>query len=238
MQTLNFYIFRPLLVAAGLSLLTGCTSVFSDVKTTWNYATADRTGATLSDAERAAFPYTALYVNRADAPRALVVLGYIDGDGPGSAYSWVTGDSETLVTRSGRLVGTDGLVPDLVATSNLSADPLLCFQQRQQLSAECLSSWNSVRDITTENKNYSVAASSWFEMGGRETISLPAGDVEVRKVTETLSFAESAAGPAQEVTNYFWLENDGHVVKSVQHWAPHQDPLQLVQVKWVGRGNE
>lgn len=128
-----------LLAAAALSM-SGCTAVFSDVRETWNYATATQEDITLSAQEIADFPYTAVYVTRGEQPRALVVLGFADdevirdvsataGAEPVTRLQWVSADREVMETRLGRVVRTFQLGPDLLAVSNLEQDPLQCVQQ-------------------------------------------------------------------------------------------------------------
>lgn len=224
--------------------VSSCTAVFSDVYATWNYATQTRADATLSADEIDAFPYTAIYVRRGDNPRALVVLGYIDGAGELANYSWVTAESETLVTRHGRLVKTSDLEPELIARTGLANDPLRCIQRQLKragfswLQTGCELQWQSEADLEDTGNPYSVKVTSDFHIGEPEQLVMPFGVVEAIRVTEAQTFHESHAGRQQQLENIFWLEKDGHVVKSIQYFAPEQSPIQMSQVKWVGRDYE
>lgn len=235
----------PLAFASFLTLtVTSCTAVFSDVYATWDYATQQQDDATLSAEEVEAFPYTAVYVRRGQSPRALVVLGYIDGQDEFVNYSWVTADAETLVTRHGRLIKTSEIEPELIGRSNLTADPLRCIQRQLARSGftssntECEVQWRSELDLEEQGKPYSIEVTSEFSMDAVERLSLPFGEVSAIRVTETQTFASSEVGPQQRQENVFWLEADGHVVKSIQYFAPKQSPVEISQVKWVGRSYE
>ena len=232
----------PTLLLLGL---TSCTSVFSDVYSTWEYATQKRADAELSAEQIQDFPYSAMYAQRGSNPRSMIVLGFIDGEGYNAKYNWITSERETIVMKHGRLIRTNQLVPELLARTNLPEDPLLCLSEllSQQgfegLSpTECDLSWNSVMDIQASEAKFSVATQSTFNLGQVELLNLPAGQVRALRVTEKMSFAKSRFHPGSSVTNEYWLEGDGHVVQSVQNFAPNQEALKFTQVKWVGRDYE
>lgn len=245
-------------LAAGLLVVSlgACTAVFSDVASTWKYATEKREDASLNPEQISEFPYTAIYVQRGSAPRSLVVLGFVD-DTDGEAlsspayFNWISADRETLVTQQGRLVRTADLEPELLGRTQLVTDPLRCFIRALNTSGfsglaeqTCASSWDYVIDVKStmsaksEATRFSVETRSEFSVGPPEILSLPAADVEVVKITEQVHFSRSRAGAKQTVSNEFWIEQDGHVVKSIQYITPHQSPFAVTQVKWVGRDYE
>lgn len=239
-------------LAAGLLItsLGACTAVFSDVASTWEYATQEHEDASLNQQEISEFPYTAVYIRRGDAPRALVVLGFVDDaeneqtESP-AYFNWITEDKETLVTQHGRLVRTDQLNPELIGRTQLAADPLRCFGRALKRSGfsglddhNCKSTWHYAMDIDGDVGQYSVAVRSDFSVGEREVLSLPQAKAEVIKITEQVHFSRSRVGEQKVVTNQFWIEQDGHVVKSIQTIAPHQAAFEITQVKWVGREYE
>lgn len=243
-----------LLAACSLTLMcTSCTAVFSDVYATWEYATEQRADASLSGADIDQFPYTAVYMRRGDNPRALVVLGYIDGPQGLRDLSWITADKETVVTRGGRVIRTSGLEPELVALTHQEVDPLSCLQNRMQQQGfaaafsassggaeafQCAAEGVYTLELTSQGTPSAVTVESEFTVGNSFSLELPFGTVEVVKVTETLTIGESRGQASYTAQNYYWLEQDGHVVKSEQHFAPGEAPIEITQVKWVGRDYE
>ncbi|MCC5879396.1 MAG: YjbF family lipoprotein [Idiomarina sp.] len=241
---------RTLVAGCVVASLSACTAVFTDVVSTWQYAIKKDEDVSLSPEQITQFPYTAIYVRQGDAARALVVLGFIDGpetdQQSGEAYyNWISADRETLVTQQGRIVQTSNLSADLLARTEQEADPLRCIADTLAHAGfagldahDCDSDWRYTMDIDSEGGQFSVDTRSEFTVATREVLSLPQAEVEVIKITEHVEFARSRAGRIQTVENQFWLEQDGHVVKSIQHIAPHQAPFTLTQVKWVGRDYE
>lgn len=226
-------------------ILCACTSVFSDVRSTWQYATEKHPDAFKSPEDIKNFPYSAQYVQREGFPRALLVLGYIDGEGGGAKFSWISSDHETLVTQQGRLIKTDNLEQDLLGRTNLSADPLRCIQaefaavNRFPDSEKCFQPWSSVLDFQQGKHYHSVPVHSEFSLGEQEVLELPSGHrVAVRKVNEYIQVSASSVKPAHQYTNEYWLETDGHIVKSKQYFAPGEPAFYFTQVKWVGRDYE
>lgn len=230
---------HSIFTCALLFMLTGCTSIFDDVRATWRHATEKVPDATLSAEAIERFPYTALYIRRSDEPRALVVLGYIDGQGEEALYSWISQQRETLVTRHGRVIRTSSLQPELVYITDLEQDPLLCFQQMMQNASSldtCSINWSHQRDMEDANQQrFSIKTESVFFIEGLDSLTLPDGrNVDALHLREQINFADSKAGRKQTFYNDYWLESDGHVVKSHQHLAPDLT-FTIEQVKWVGR---
>lgn len=231
--------FYSIFTCALLFTVVGCTSVFDDVRATWHYATEKVSDAELSPADIQQFPYTALYIRRTNEPRALIVLGYIDGQDANASYSWISQQRETLVTRHGRVIRTSSLQPELVYITNLEQDPLLCIQQAMQSSISlnsCSMNWSHQRDMeNVSQQRFSIKTESVFFIEDLEALTLPGGrNVDALHIREQINFADSKAGRKQTFYNDYWLESDGHVVKSHQHLAPELT-FMIEQVKWVGR---
>lgn len=236
--------FQVLMSVGAIALLSGCTAVFSDVKSTINYAFSQTSAAQLTPAEIAAFPYSAHYVTLDDQPRALLVLGYIDPHQNGSLYNWISGDQETVVTQNGRIIRTVGLDQSLVMRTHLDADPLHCFQTHLGSSesftgieeAVCSTESRHELDIESSAVPTSIFASSHFELLGMELINLPnESSVTTYKVEETITYNVPGRNRPQMGKSIFWLESDGHIVKSWQHIIPGYPVIKMTQVKWVGR---
>lgn len=209
----------PALLSA--SLLSGCTAVTDEAYETLKYAFASTPDAQLTDEQIEQFPYTALYAQWEGESRILMVLGYADA----GELSWVTAENETVITRHGRVIRTAGVNTELLATSNQQADPLRCIVA----DSACPESWSRSIDIEYNGRKYSRQIESVFIIKGQENITLPVGERHVTRVEEIGYIGR------HQFTNIFWLEADGHVVKSRQHIIPERQLLELTQVKWVGR---
>ncbi|MGX5913538.1 YjbF family lipoprotein [Aliidiomarina sp. Khilg15.8] len=219
---------KKILALGAVLTLTACNAVTDDAKRTLEYAFEKRPDVELSAQELEEFPYTALYVNQDGSPRSLVVLGYADSDGGTEVLSWISSDRETLVTRHGRVVRTVDLHTNLLATSDVDSDPLRCIVTNPE---SCLRSWQRALDFEVEGKRFSRLASSTFKVLGPTTINLPAGETDVVHVREVVDVNLTD----KSFVNDFWIENDGHVVKSRQHILFNEPSFTLTQAKWVGR---
>lgn len=238
---------KGILGAAALLLLpnlSGCTSVFGDVRNTINYAleTAKTNDADLSPADIEAFPYSAQYIRRDGSSRVLVVLGYIDTVGTEKQYSWISRDSITVVTENGRVIKTLGQKAeisaaklgqhDLVYVNNRENDPLRCIIQSHTNTSTCNTRWERQIDYVDRDRQRSENVVSEFRIvSGPELMGFPAGEYNVYHVVETGHF--TASGVAFE--NDFYIEADGHVARSKQMLIPKSEYITLIQVKWVGR---
>lgn len=217
--------FRLLLIPIFLLLLNACTAVTSEVRTTIEYAFKDGEDAELSQEKIDSFPYTSLYAQWSEKPRSLIVLGYVNKP---DDWHFITAEKETLVLRNGRIIRTQSLSNNLLSVSNLSDDPLRCIVTNQ---TECKTRWQRQYDIELNNKMVSRAVTSDFSVQGSQTLDLPIGPVTITRVVEKGWFELSG----KRFTNEFWLEDDGHVVKSKQTLFPGGNELTLTQVTWIGR---
>jgi len=206
-------------------IVSGCTAVTDEVRETVEYAFKEQQDAELTPKEIKDFPYTALYARWEGFPRTLIVLGFIDK--PGDRH-FVTAEKETLVIRNGRVIRTQDLSQNLLATSNLSQDPLQCIITQPE---KCKTSWQRDYDYQLETQTLSRTVSSQFDVKEEQTLDLPFGQVNVTLIEEKGHFELTG----ETFTNRFWVESDGHVVKSEQHLFPGEVTLTLTQVTWIGR---
>ncbi|WP_417435970.1 YjbF family lipoprotein [Idiomarina abyssalis] len=217
--------FRLLLIPVFLLILSACTAVTSEVRATIEYAFKDAEDAELSQDKIDSFPYTSLYAQWSDKPQSLIVLGYVNKP---DDWHFITAEKETLVLRNGRIIRTQSLNNNILAVSNLSNDPLRCIVTNQ---ADCETYWQRQYDIELNKKEISRKVTSDFSIEGGEILNLPIGPVATTRVIEKGEFELSG----ERFINEFWLEDDGHVVKSKQTLFPGGDELTLTQVTWIGR---
>jgi len=217
--------FRLLLIPISLLILNGCTAVTGEVRATIEYAFKDAEEAVLSQEKIDSFPYTSLYAKWSGKPRSLIVLGYVNKP---DDWHFITADKETLVLRNGRIIRTQSLNNNLLSVSNVSDDPLRCIVTKR---AGCEKSWQRQYDIELGNKVVSRKVTSDFSVHEKQTLDLPIGPVVATRVVEQGWFELNGS----RFINEFWLEDDGHVVKSKQTLFPEGDALTLTQVTWIGR---
>ncbi|MDV6316119.1 YjbF family lipoprotein [Idiomarina sp. HP20-50] len=217
--------YRLLLIPMLLLSLSACTAVTSEVRETIEYALKDAENAELSQEKIDSFPYTSLYARWGDSPRSLIVLGFVNKP---DDWHFVTAEKETLVLRNGRVIRTQGLNENLLAVSNLQNDPLRCLVTHP---TSCNTQWQRQYDIESKQAVVSREATSSFSVKNKTTLDLPIGPVKTTHVVETGQFTLSG----DHFINEFWLEDDGHVVKSTQTLFPSGKALTLTQVTWIGR---
>ena len=215
----------PTVVLIALTFVTGCNAVTGEAKRTIEYLLEQSPEVNLTAEEIEAFPYTALYMNMENTSQSLVVLGYVDGDN----FSWVSGENETVVTRHGRIIRTIGLHANLTGISNLANDPLACVITEPE---RCPTEWERAHDFELrDGQQISRAVHSRFERGERAPLSLPGGAVTATFVREHVQVDMGK----RNYVNEFWIEDDGHIVKSRQMALFNEPRFSLTQVKWVGR---
>jgi len=217
----------------GVLTLSGCTHVTEDVYATFQHHFSSAPDAELSAEEIAELPYTAIYARDGKEPQAVLILGFVDTAGEVARFNFISRSRQTLVMEHGRIVRTDRLGVTLADVTNRSEDPLRCIVTEPQV---CPDSWTREADIVEpdralSNKHSTETIYSSFVNNGRVELALPAETVTAWHVTESGRFEHSG----KRFTNEFWLEEDGHVVKSIQHITPNHPRIELTQIKWVGR---
>lgn len=220
-----------LLAATTVFVVSGCSSVTHDLQRTWQLYFQGHEDIELSAEEIAAFPYTVQYARLGSRGQVTLVLGYIDATGLANEYHWISGDLETVVTENGRIKRLSRMGDYVVlATTNFASDPVGDMVRNGQREA----AWQRTVDYEKNGLGYSVVVASQFVASGPMALELPAGVVNVHHVVETGRFV-GYSGADSRFVNEFWVEADGHVVKSRQTLAPGAEEIQLTQVKWVGR---
>lgn len=222
-------ILKPAIIGGLLLSLTACNAVTGEAKRTIEYMFEKTPDYVMSAEQISEFPYTALYVNQDGSPQSLVVLGYVDGTLQAQNFSWISAERETVVTRNGRVIRTEGLHANLTGLSSIEHDPLRCVVTAR---SDCNLQWSRYHDFELRNgTRISRHVESRFEISGEESLLLPSGETTVTLVREHVDVAVDK----QHYVNEFWIEADGHVVKSRQGVLHNEPHFTLTQVKWVGR---
>ena len=216
------------LFAGFLLILVGCTAVTDEVRETVEYAFKDTEDAELSADEIENFPYTSLYAQWQGKARSWIVLGFINKP---NKYHFITADKETLVLENGRVTRTQSLDDNLLSVSNLKSDPLRCIVTTPQ---SCNNRWQRAYDYQFDDgTRVSRNVKSTFSVKQREQLAMPYGSATATLVEEAGTFLLTG----QRFVNRFWVEPDGHVIKSEQRIIPNKPLLNLTQVTWIGRTN-
>ncbi len=236
---------KRLAILASFAFLTslflgGCSALTADIKKIWDVSRQKPQDVVLTAEQIAELPYTAIYARIDGGTQVLIVLGFVNQTSAVERLTWVTGGRETLVTEHNRIISTAGLAVDLAGVSNLTADPLRCVLAT---NTNCPTEWTRQIDIqpTYSHPNYKKSSEprstdtvvSRFTVIGPETVALPTGVTQLTRVQEQGQFMFTG----QAFTNEFWLAADGHVVKSRQQLTANTKPIELTQVKWVGRND-
>ncbi|ASG66415.1 hypothetical protein CEW91_09825 [Idiomarina piscisalsi] len=216
------------LFAGFFLILAGCTSVTDEVRETVEYAFKDSENAELSAEEIDNFPYTSLYAQWQGKARNLIVLGFVDAP---KKYHFISAEKETLIWEHGRVTRTQGLDDNLLSISNLTNDPLRCIVTTPQ---RCNNTWQRAYDFQLDDgTRVSRYVKSAFSVKQREQLDMPYGQATATLVEETGEFLLTG----ERFVNRFWVEQDGHVIKSEQRIIPSKPTLNLTQVTWIGRTN-
>lgn len=215
-----------LLIAVSLATLTlsGCSARVSNWLELAETAFSSPDDVSLTPAEISDYPYAAQYIRVDGEARALIGLNFDDN----GQLKWISGGQEIIVTQAGRIIETVDLKNGPRFTTNLEADPLLCWReklQQQQTSHTCPATWQrevEFGDVGLQS-NHRVEITSTFNAIGEEVVDMPNGTTQhAIKLTET----------SDNFNNTFWLEVEtGRVIKSEQWLSAAIGSAQLQEVK-------
>lgn len=217
--------YRYWLVFLSVILLSSCTTVTDEVRATVEYAFKSTEDAELSSEKIENFPYTSLYAQWQGKARAHIVLGYVDKP---DDWHFITAEKETLVIRNGRVIRTQGLEDNLLSVSNKNQDPLSCIVTDAN---NCKKKWQRHHDYRINGETVSRQVISSFSVGEQTVLNMPFGSVKATEVAEKGHFVLTK----ESFVNKYWIEEDGHIVKSEQKIFPETPKLTLTQVTWIGR---
>ena len=130
----------------------------------------------------------------------------------GSVTTWTATDKTMIALRSGQLVGSRGLAPDLMSASVPTLADLRGGRPVQR------SHFYLGRDDQTERQDFTCTGST----EGAQVLTI----IGLQFSTEVM--AETCAGPSStRFTNRYWVQADGTVRQSVQWVGPDVGFLKL-----------
>lgn len=192
---------------SGLALTaTGCSNspISRTVAAYWDQ-TSGKDRFTRAQVEQ--LPYACIAVGIDDQPRAMVVLGYVNGH----ELQWISADKGALITRHGRVVRSLNLAAgNLGGTIALEPDPLDPTEwPRSKTQAR---RWRRQVDFMPSRRMGVVITADW-QPEGETTLSTYWGERSVVAATENCVVSDSG----KRFKNRFWLDaTNGSVVQSEQ----------------------
>ncbi len=211
---------QPLLALPLLGLLFGCTQKFNDVSATVQEAYGNYIDVEMTPEEINAVPYASAYLKLGNQKQVFVVLAFAERN-PLSGkkqLKWVSADKAMIVTENGHIVKTIGLqngdlvgvygdVPDF-APNSASVNYTLSY------------------DWATQYR-YGFSANVTRSYSGQETLTTPISNAMTDVYKEVVEFNSLS----QSVENYYWVDEQGQVVKTLQYLGPNMIPVELTILK-------
>ncbi|MGH6870082.1 MAG: YjbF family lipoprotein [Rhizomicrobium sp.] len=163
--------------------------------------------------QAASVPYATLGVRVGDGPEAMVVLaGQAGGD-----LLWTSRARIAVTTRHGRIVKTSGLPRNIDSLYFPAGDPILDAARGGPPieSTRMADFWDLNR--------YSVPLRCVAVSRGTDPVTILGKTIATTRVDETCE----GSTMDWSFTDSFWVGSNGLVWKSIQHYHPDYDPLEL-----------
>ncbi|MEZ9462360.1 YjbF family lipoprotein [Vibrio splendidus] len=227
---------KPLIVSLGL-FLAGCSQQFQDVNSTFDAAFLGSSDVELSKEYIQTLPYSSIYVEVNDQGKIFMVLAYV-GENPQTGaeqLKWMSFDRAMIVTENGRVVQT--LLLPYENLSGLAFQPLNTFSSANSSSPDSSSAfdvsanpgaqkWQAVYDWQP-NYRFGYKANITRTYAGNETVETPLASIDTKKFQEKINFPMLE----QDITNEYWVDSKGKVVKTIQYLGPDMTRLELTVLK-------
>ncbi|MEZ8013226.1 MULTISPECIES: YjbF family lipoprotein [Vibrio] len=227
---------KPLIISLGL-FLAGCSQQFQDVNSTFDEAFFGSSDVELSKEYIQTLPYSSIYAEVNDQGKIFMVLAYV-GENPQTGaeqLKWMSSDKAMIVTENGRIVQT--LLLPYENLSGLAFQPLSAFSSANSSSPDSSSvfdlsanpgaqQWQAVYDWQP-NYRFGYKANITRTYTGNETVETPLVSISTKKFQEKINFPMLE----QEITNEYWVDSKGKVVKTIQYLGPDMTRLELTVLK-------
>jgi hypothetical protein len=163
--------------------------------------------------QAASIPYATLGVRIGDGQQAIVVLA----GGAGGDQLWTSRARIAITTRHGRVIKTAGLPRNIDTVSYSDRDPVLEAAQGGPPRESTRSS-----DFWDLNR-YQVPLHCVAASKGPEAVTILGKSIATTRVDETCQ----SSTMDWSFTDSFWIGASGLVWKSIQHYHPDYDPLEI-----------
>ncbi|MCC5519731.1 regulator [Vibrio splendidus] len=227
---------KPLIISFGL-FLAGCSQQFQDVNSTFDEAFFGSSDVELSKEYIQNLPYSSIYAEVNDQGKIFMVLAFV-GENPQTGaeqLKWMSSDKAMIVTENGRIVQT--LLLPYENLSGLAFQPLNTFSSANSSSPDSSSAfdvsvnpgaqkWQAVYDWQP-NYRFGYTANITRTYAGNQTVETPLASIDTKKFQEKIQFPMLE----QEITNEYWVDSKGKVVKTIQYLGPDMTRLELTVLK-------
>ncbi len=227
---------KSLIISLGL-FLAGCSQQFQDVNSTFDEAFFGSSDVELSKEYIQTLPYSSIYAEVNDQGKIFMVLAYV-GENPQTGaeqLKWMSSDKAMIVTENGRIVQT--LLLPYENLSGLAFQPLDAFSSVNSSSpgssfvfdmsaSSGAQNWQAVYDWQP-NYRFGYKANITRTYAGNETVETPLASIDTKKFQEKINFPMLE----QEMTNEYWVDSKGKVVKTIQYLGPDMTRIELTVLK-------
>ncbi len=209
---------RQFLILPIISLMVGCTQKFNDVSATVQEAYGNYIDIELTAQEIETVPYASAYLKIGNQKQVFVVLAFAEQNPVTgkTQLKWVSADKAMVVTENGHIVKSLKLPNDNIAGVYGQVPAYNAANTEYHLSYD----WQ-------EKYRYGFPAHITRTYLGKEMVTTPISS------TSTDVYRESVVFPSlsQTVENFYWVDDEGKVVKSRQHLGPNMVPIELTILK-------
>ncbi len=207
-----------LLILPVISLMFGCTQKFNDVSATVQEAYGNYIDVEMAAEEIEAIPYASAYLRIGSQKQVFVVLAFAEQNplSGKTQLKWVSADKAMVVTENGHIVKTLKLQNNNIAGV-----------------------YGQVPDYNTTNTEYTLSY-DWEEQYrygfpahitrtylGKEVVTTPIASTSADLYRESVEFPTLS----KTVENFYWVNDEGQVIKTRQHLGPNMAPIELTILK-------
>lgn len=209
---------RLLVILPVLSLMFGCTQKFNDVSATVQEAYGNYIDVELSPLEIETVPYASAYLKIGNQKQIFVVLAFADQDPltGKTQLKWVSSDKAMVVTENGHIVKTINLQNNNIAGVYGQIPAYTPTNTEYLLSYD----WE-------ERYRYGFPAHITRTYQGKDVVITPLSTTSVDVYREFVEFPSLS----ETVENFYWVDDKGQVVKTLQHLGPNMVPIELTILK-------
>ncbi|EPI2167573.1 YjbF family lipoprotein [Vibrio alginolyticus] len=211
---------RQLLILPLLLVLFGCTQKFNDVSATVQEAYGNYIDVEMTPEEINAIPYASAYLKLGNQKQVFVVLAFAERNPQNGKIQlkWVSADKAMIVTENGHIVKTIGLQ---------SGDLAGVYGDVPDFSLHSTSVNYALSYDWATQYRYGFPANITRSYSGQETLTTPISSTMTNVYKEVVEFSSLS----QSVENYYWVNEQGQVVKTLQYLGPNMIPVELTILK-------
>ncbi|HHF3005559.1 TPA: YjbF family lipoprotein [Vibrio diabolicus] len=211
---------QPLLALPLLGLLFGCTQKFNDVSATVQEAYSNYIDVEMTPEEINAVPYASAYLKLGNQKQVFVVLAFAEQNPLNGKIQlkWVSADKAMIVTENGHIVKTIGLQ---------NGDLAGIYGNVPDFSSDSASVNFALSYDWATQYRYGFPVNVTRSYSGQETLITPISNAMTDVYKEVVEFSSLS----QSVENYYWVNEQGQVVKTLQYLGPNMIPVELTILK-------